>query len=185
MDLYKMHRKASIRLRKRRDQAKKDFLQESQSDQFPSDIRHDGWSYMSFKSPSAQSRTSGPVSLFENTIRRELLDSNAMMNSPRSLGYIPTMSSKYYQHGPSLHSSLLAVSNQAMTETEDHVRNRGRGGRGSEESRDRKLWRRSAIGLGEEERARRVVYKDFGFIDNPHQFESHSEINVPFCKQER
>ena len=64
------------------------------------------------------------------------------------------------------------------------MRNRGRGGSRSEESRDMKLWRRSAIGLGEEERARRVVYKDFVFIDNPHQFESHSEINIPFCKQD-
>ena len=189
MDLYKVHRSTSIRLRKRRDQAKKDFLLGSPSGQFVSDTRHDGWSYMSFQEPSApvHSRTSGPVSLSASQARGEVCadNSNPMPYSPRSLGYIPTvsaadLSSRYYQHGPSLHGSL-----QVMSDTEDCLRTRGRGGRASEETRERKPWRRSAIGLGDEERAGRIVYKDFGMIDNPPRLEALSERNIPLRNKNR
>jgi hypothetical protein len=54
-----------------------------------------------------------------------------------------------------------------MSDTEEggRSRRRGGGGRGGEEARERKLWRKSAIGIGEAERSRNIVYKDFGLID--------------------
>ena len=104
-----------------------------------------------------------------------------MAGGARSLCFIPSIDSAdkphtYYPPGPMTVSDNTA--RQVMSDTEDCVRTRRRGGRGDEEARDRKLWRRSAIGLGEGERARRIVYKDFGMIDKPQQLESLSEINI-------
>ena len=44
------------------------------------------------------------------------------------------------------------------------------------EARERKIWRKSVIGLVEAERPRDIVYKDFGMIDTPDQVEAVSEI---------
>ena len=187
-DEYKMQRTTSVRLRKRRGQAKKEFLKDRRSGEFGYNTRPDGWSYVSFQDPAtvAQTHTSGPVSLVVNPVSD---NSNPMAGGPRSLCFIPSVDtayqpSKYYQHVHSLHTSDK-TGMQVMTDTEDCVRTRRRRGRGSEETRERKLWRRSAIGLGEQERTKRVMYKDFGLIDNPRQFEADSEINISLRNQQR
>ena len=139
-----------MHLRKRRDQAKKDFLQDRRSGHFIADTRYDGWEYVSYQEHSAVART-----------QRED-NANPIVGGPRSLGYLPAdQPSRYYQHGPSL------VSDQGMTD---------RGGRGSDQTRERNLWRKSAIGVEEEEMDGGVVYKDFGLVDNLRQFENKCKV---------
>ena len=72
-----------------------------------------------------------------------------------------------------------------MSDTEDCARVRKRGGRGGEEAREKKLWRKSVIGLGEAERSRDIVYKDFGMIDIPDQLEAVSERQSASHRQSR
>jgi hypothetical protein len=59
----------------------------------------------------------------------------------------------------------------------------GAEGRRSEESTEERLWRKSVIGIGKEERQSQFVYKDFGFVDNPRQKRATSEINIPLKEQ--
>ena len=62
---------------------------------------------------------------------------------------------------------------------------RRRGGRGGEEAREKKIWRKSVIGLGEAERSREIVYKDFGLIDTPAKLEAVSERRGSSHRQSR
>ena len=88
-DGYKMHRSTSIRLRKRRDQARKEFLKDRRSGEFGYSSHHDGWSYVSFKNPQNVVHTdrSGPVSLGLNPVRGH--PRHPMAGGAHSLGFIP------------------------------------------------------------------------------------------------
>ena len=189
MDIYKLNRKTSLRQRKRKDHAKKEFQDANQSDQFESNTQHDGWSYMSFPSPFKASNMS-PSGLNNIQTRKD-----TKLYSPKSLGYIPAgsasnLSIKHDKSRPSLHSSLLEVSlsnkmdMQVISDAKCLAKSRG-SVRRSREIQDRKLWRKSAIGIGEEEMSRRVVYTDFGMIDNPMQLEDHAESMQPYHKDDR
>ena len=188
VDGYKMHRSTSVRLRKRRDQARKEFLKERKSGEFGYSSHHDGWSYVSFQSPEngTQPNRPGPVSLGLNSVRCH--PQHPIIGGARSLGFIPPGDdddhpSSYY---PPVHMAVPGqTSRQVMSDTEDYDRGRRRGRRGGEEDRERKLWRKSVIGLGEAERSRDVVYKDFGMIDTPDQLEAVSEIQSSSHRQSR
>ena len=105
----------------------------------------------------------------------------------RSLGFLPTVDdddhpSSYY---PPVHMAVPGQTpRQVMSDTEDCARVGRRGGRGGEEARERKLWRKSVIGLGEAERSRDIVYKDFG-IDIPDQLGAVSERQSASHRQSR
>ena len=155
------------------------------SGEFGYNNNHDSWSYVSFKSPEsgAQPNRSGPVSLGANPVRQHR--QHPMIGGARSLGFIPPVDdddqpSSYY---PPVHMAVPdKISIQVMSDTEDCDRVRRERG---EEARERKLWRKSAIGLGETERPRDIVYKDFGMIDTPDQLESVSEIQSASHRQSR
>ena len=185
MDIYKLHRKTSLRQRKRKDHAKKKLQDGNQSEHFESNTQHDGWSYMSFHSPSQASTLSlsSPKSFNKSQAREDI-----KLDSPRSLGYIPTGSASNLSLRDDQNSLPLLTSDkmdiQVMSGTEGLTKSRG-SVRRLREIQDRKLWRKSAIGIGEEEMSRRVVYTDFGMIDNPSQLEDHAESLQQYCKHDR
>ena len=133
VDGYKMHRSTSIRLRKRRDQARKEFLNERKSGEFRYSSHHDGWSYVSFQSPEngTQPNRPGPVSLGLNSVRCH--PQHPIIGGARSLGFIPSVDdddqpSSYY---PPVHIAVPGQTpRQVMSDTEDCARVRRRGGRG-------------------------------------------------------
>ena len=162
-DKYKVQRSTSIRLRKKRDQAKKEFLRDRRSGDFGYNSNHGGWSYLSF--PSTQNVIKpdmpGPMSLGVTPLSAP---QHQISGGARSLCFIPSLE----EHAqPRSYQPPNQAGRQVMSDTEDcgRSRRRGGGGRGGEEARERKLWRKSAIGIGEAERSRNIVYKDFGPID--------------------
>ena len=158
------------------------------SGEFGYSSHHDGWSYVSFQKPenSAQPNRPDPVSLGANPVRPH--SQHLKKGGARSLGFIPTVDahdqpSSYY---PPFHMAVPGQTpRQVMSDTNDCARVRRREGRGGEEARERKLWRKSVIGLGEAERSRDIVYKDFGMIDTPDQLEAVSEIQSASHRQSR
>ena len=156
--MNKLQRKASMCLRKRKDQTKKEVLCDNQSEPYILD-NHDGWSYVSFHTPSkaSHSRASASASMCINQVNY-----NPLTHGPRSLNFHPF-----------------------VTDTEGCVRTRGKEGRRSEESAEKRLWRKSVIGIGKEERNSGIVYKDFGFVDHPRQKRATSEINIPYKESDR
>jgi hypothetical protein len=78
-DMRKIHRSTSMLLRKQRDQAKKDFLQDRRSGQFLVDTRCDDWAFVSLNESS-------------NMARKQRVSPKA--DGPRSLGYLPAQQPK-------------------------------------------------------------------------------------------
>jgi len=156
-DKYKVQRSTSIRLRKKRDQAKKEFLRDRRSGDFGYNSNQGGWSYLSF--PSTQSVIKpdmpGPLSLGVTPVNAP---QHQISGGARSLCFIPSVDDHVQQRS-------YQPGRQVMSDTEDCVGARRRGGRGGEEARQRKLWRKSALGIGEAEHSRNIIYKDFGPID--------------------
>ena len=160
------------------------------SGEFGYSSHHDGWSYVSLQSPEnvSQPNRSGPVSHGLNPVRGQ--PQHPKIGGAHSLGFIPPVDNKdqpcsYY---PPVHMAVPGQTpRQVMSDTEDcaTARVRRRGGRGGEEARERKLWRKSVIGLGEAERSRDIVYKDFGIIDKPAKLEAVSEIQSASHRQSR
>jgi len=180
-DNFKMHRSTSIRLRKRRDQAKKEFLRDRRSGEFGYSSKPEGWSYVSFPNPQNehQLQRSGPVSMgmgHQNGLP------HFTGGGAKSLCFIPSLGDTAQ---PTSYHQVDQTSRGAMTDTEDCVRSSRRRRRGGKEDREKKLWRKSAIGIGELERSRNIVYKDFGMIDKPDHVEAFSEINIASQKQSR
>jgi len=165
--MYELNRSTSIRLRKRKEQAKKHFLQDRSNEEFVYDTRHEERTYMSI-----QDQPMKPT----KREKHSNLSINLMTRGPRSLGCIPSKSvsdlpSKYNQQKTGL-----------VNESNDFVKSRGRR---TEESRDKKLWRRSTIGLGTEENARRVMENNYGYYDNSQHIKMHREIELKSPKQDR
>ena len=80
-DMRKIHRSTSMLLRKQRDQAKKDFLQDRRSGQFLVDTRCDDCAFVSLNESS-------------NMAWKQRADPK--LDGPRSLGYLPAQQSKRY-----------------------------------------------------------------------------------------
>jgi hypothetical protein len=79
-DMRKIHRSTSMLLRKQRDQAKKDFLQDRRSGQFLLDTRCDDWAFVSLNETS-------------NLVRKQREDPK--VEGLRSLGYLPPQSKRF------------------------------------------------------------------------------------------
>ena len=79
--MRKIHRSTSMLLRKQRDQAKKDFLQDRRSGQFLVDTRYDD--EFAF------------VSLNESSNMAWKQRADPKVEGPRSLGYLPAQQPKY------------------------------------------------------------------------------------------
>ena len=145
-------------LRKRKDQTKTEDLCDNQSEPYMFD-NQGGWSYISFHTPSKASQTQASASA---SMCMNQVNYNPWTHGPRSLNFHPF-----------------------VTDTEGCVRTRGKEGRRSEESTEKRLWRKSVIGIGKEERNSGIVYKDFGFVDHPWQKRATSEINIPYKERDR
>ena len=156
MDIYELHRSTSIRLRKRKEQAKKNFLQDRSTEECVyDDARHDERTYMSIQDHSMKPR------------KRETYSDNSLMNiGPRSLGCIP---SKSVSDIPSKYSQRRAG---PATKSNDIVRNRERV---SEDPRDKRLWRRSNIGLVRVESERKVLEDNWRYHENSQHIKKHRE----------
>jgi hypothetical protein len=116
----------------------------------------DGWSYVSFHTPS---KASHPQALASASKRINHVNYNSLFHGPGSLNFHPF-----------------------VTDTEGCVRTRGKEGRiRSDESTEKTLLRKSVIGIGKEERNTGIVYKDFGFVDQ----RATSEINIPYKEPDR
>ena len=110
VDGYKMQRSTSVRLRKRRDQARKEFLKERNSGEFGYRSHHDGWSYVAFKTPEngAQPNRLGPVSLGVNPVRGH--PPHPLAGGARSLGFLPPVDDDEHpcSYYPPVHMAVLA-----------------------------------------------------------------------------
>ena len=79
--MREVHRSTSMLLRKQRDQAKKDFLQDRRSGQFLVDTRCDDWAYVCLNESS-------------NMAWKQRADQK--VEGQRSLGYLPAQQPKIY-----------------------------------------------------------------------------------------
>jgi hypothetical protein len=120
----------------------------------------DGWSYVSFHTPP---KASHPRTLASASMCINQVNYNSLTHGARSLNF-----------------------HLFVTDTEGCVRTRGKDVRiRSEESTEKRQWRKSVIGIGKEERNSNIVYKDFGFVDHPQPKRATSEINIPYKETDR
>ena len=133
---FKVLRSTSVRLRKRKDQARRNFLRDRRSGEFGYSSNHDGWSYVSFNPP----------------VNRGEGLSSEIGRAGGSLSMMCDNSGQKYTN---------ITRREVLSDSEEWREKR------RPRNTEKKLWRKSVIGIEEPEKLKAVVYKDFGLIDSP------------------